>query len=396
MKNTRAIGIIAALTLTLSACAGESTTTSEAAPGIDTQKKVIKIGAYGPKTGESTIYYQGVLGARAYFKMINAQGGVDGWTFEYVDRDDQYNPSQTTLAARQLVEQDKVFAIVNGTGTSQTKAIIPYMQRSGIPNVAPAAGGDLFEETGFLDNFFPITPSFRKEAALLATYAIEKLGATKLGLFYRNDAVGLPTVPGFKEAAGDKAVITLSHPTTEVNFASYAQQLKESGADAVIVWSGGPQLVGIQKAAAAIGYEPTWLGAWFAATAAYFDLGGAPGTYFDAWQTPIETETEGTATFRDNLVKYEPQAQIGGTAQQGWINAEVFVEAVRRMLDKHDTPTWEGLTEALETFDNWNASMAKGITFTENSRQGVNLEYIIKSGTDTFEVVESEIPLAAQ
>ena len=66
-------------------------------------------------------------GAEAYFKYVNARGGVNGRTITYRFLDDGYNPAETVPLTRQLVEQDKVFAIFNSLGTESNLAVRPYL-----------------------------------------------------------------------------------------------------------------------------------------------------------------------------------------------------------------------------------------------------------------------------
>src|SRR5512144_2909181 len=56
-------------------------------------------------------------GADAYFKYVNARGGVNGRKIEYTYLDDAYNQANTIQQTRKLVQEDKVFAIYNSLGT---------------------------------------------------------------------------------------------------------------------------------------------------------------------------------------------------------------------------------------------------------------------------------------
>src|SRR6187549_789323 len=81
------------------------------------QDKVIKVGGWGPQTGPNSSSYPIAVGTAAYFKALNAAGGINGYTFDFVLADDQYNPALTVSLMRKLIEQDNVFAIVGGVGT---------------------------------------------------------------------------------------------------------------------------------------------------------------------------------------------------------------------------------------------------------------------------------------
>ena len=61
-------------------------------------------------------------GADAYFKYVNARGGVNGRRIVYKYLDDAYNPANTVQQTRKLVQEDKVFAVYNSLGTEHNLA----------------------------------------------------------------------------------------------------------------------------------------------------------------------------------------------------------------------------------------------------------------------------------
>ena len=83
----------------------------------------VKIGGSVPPQGTAAAYASVARGAEAYFKYVNARGGVNGRQITYKYLDDEYNPQQTVQATRRLVEEQDVFAIFNTLGTSTTSPI---------------------------------------------------------------------------------------------------------------------------------------------------------------------------------------------------------------------------------------------------------------------------------
>src|SRR5919109_5031005 len=71
----------------------------------------IKIGNIMPYSGPASAY--GVIGRteEAYFKKINAEGGINGRKINFVTYDDAYSPPKTVEQARKLVESDEVLLI---------------------------------------------------------------------------------------------------------------------------------------------------------------------------------------------------------------------------------------------------------------------------------------------
>ena len=87
----------------------------------------ILLGGTVPLSGEAAAFGSVGPGAKAYFDYVNAKGGVFGRKITYSYYDDAYNPAQTVQLTRQLVEQDKVFAIFNSVGTANNLAIRDYL-----------------------------------------------------------------------------------------------------------------------------------------------------------------------------------------------------------------------------------------------------------------------------
>jgi branched-chain amino acid transport system substrate-binding protein len=99
----------------------------------------IKIGNIMPYSGPASAY--GVIGKteEAYFRKINAEGGINGRKISFVSYDDGYSPPKTVEQAR-LVESDEVLLIFNSLGTAMNSAIQKYMNAKKIPQLFVATG----------------------------------------------------------------------------------------------------------------------------------------------------------------------------------------------------------------------------------------------------------------
>ena len=107
-------------------------------PGVsDTE---IKIGNIMPYSGPASAY--GVIGKteEAYFKKINAEGGINGRKINFVSYDDGYSPPKAVEQARKLVESDEVLLVFNSLGTANNTAIQKYMNSKKVPQLFVATG----------------------------------------------------------------------------------------------------------------------------------------------------------------------------------------------------------------------------------------------------------------
>src|ERR1700736_5627665 len=96
-------------------------------PGITPTS--IHIGGTTPLTGSAQAFSTVAKGAAAYFKYVNARGGVNKRRIDYEYVDDQYIPSETVRQTRILVQDKHVFADFNSLGTEQNQAIEPYLNQ---------------------------------------------------------------------------------------------------------------------------------------------------------------------------------------------------------------------------------------------------------------------------
>src|SRR5205823_2123648 len=125
----RGVAVLGAVVLAgVTACSGGggSTSTGGSVPGV-TAGEVI-VGTHQPLTGPAAAGYSKISAAtKAYFDYVNANGGVFGRKITYKVMDDGYNPANTQQVVRQLVLQDKVFAILNGLGTPTHTGVLDFL-----------------------------------------------------------------------------------------------------------------------------------------------------------------------------------------------------------------------------------------------------------------------------
>ena len=100
----------------------------------------IKIGNIMPYSGPASAY--GVIGKteEAYFKKINAEGGINGRKINFISYDDGYSPPKTVEQARKLVESDEVLLVFNPLGTPPNTAIQKYLNSKKVPQLFVATG----------------------------------------------------------------------------------------------------------------------------------------------------------------------------------------------------------------------------------------------------------------
>ncbi|WP_257166296.1 ABC transporter substrate-binding protein [Bradyrhizobium sp. SRS-191] len=195
----------------------------------------IKIGNIMPYSGPASAY--GVIGKteEAYFKKINAEGGINGRKINFVTYDDAYSPPKAVEQVRKLVESDEVLFVFNPLGTPSNSAIQKYLNGKKIPQLFVATGATKWNDP----KNFPWTmgwqPSYQSEGRIYAKYLLKEKPGAKVGVLFQNDDFGKDYLKGLKDGLGDKAasmiVMEESYETSEPSIDGHIVKLKASGAD---------------------------------------------------------------------------------------------------------------------------------------------------------------------
>ena len=195
----------------------------------------IKIGNIMPYSGPASAY--GVIGKteEAYFKKVNAEGGLNGRKINFISYDDAYSPPKTVEQARKLVESDEVLLVFNPLGTPSNTAIQKYLNTKKVPQLFVATGATKWNDP----KDFPWTmgwqPNYQSESQIYAKYILKNNPNAKIAVLYQNDDYGKDYLKGFKDGLGAKAASMIiaeeSYEVTQPTIDSNIVKLKSLDAD---------------------------------------------------------------------------------------------------------------------------------------------------------------------
>ncbi len=342
----------------------------------------ILIGQWGPQTGPAALWGAVARGTGVYFDLVNEEGGIHGRKIKYFLRDDGYQPAKTKAIAKEFVESIGVFGVASGVGTSTGMAARDYLMENKVPWVGPSTGSKHWTQP-LQKYLFAVYPRYSNEAFLLTQYTVEKLDKKKIAIFYQNDDYGKEGMEGVKEyvdKAGMKLVAEIPVEVTDSDLKSHALKLKESGADAVILWILPKHAAMILGQAKAIGYEPQWV--------ASSTLSDAPLMFKltkGLWNGVVyanflSTESPLAKKYMEAQKKFAPSEQYTGIFfLAGFVFVEPMVEGLKRAGRDLNPETF---VKAMETIRNWNDWLGHDCTFTPEDRQGMKSVYLAKCGPD--------------
>jgi branched-chain amino acid transport system substrate-binding protein len=219
------------------ALAGQTRSSTD--PGVTATS--ILLGTTSPLTGTASAYASVARGADAYFKYVNARGGVNGRSITNTIVDDAYNPAQTVQAVRKLVEQDKVFAIFNALGTEHNDAIREYLNANKVPQLFSATGATKFgTEAAKYPYTIGFQPSYQAEGWVLGKYLARTRGTARVAVLFQNDDYGKDLLNGLKrgiQRSNVKVVAAEPYEVTASDVQAQVAKLKSSGATVFAIFA---------------------------------------------------------------------------------------------------------------------------------------------------------------
>lgn len=344
----------------------------------------ILIGQTGPQTGPAAAWGSVARGSGLYFKGINDEGGINGRKIKYFLRDDSYQPAKTKAIANELVDQIGIFSVVGCVGVGPGMSVRDYYTENKVLMVSFGCSGVTNWIQPFNKYIFPMYPLYIDEAYALTNYFFEKLNITKVAMFYQNDDYGkqgLEGVERYEKEKNRKLAASVSAEVTDRDLSSHALKLKNSGAEAVIIWAMPTHGALLLAECAKIGYKPQFgtsstlsdgplmlqitKGLWAGMIHSFF--GELPDS-----NHPLMVK------YRAWHKKYEPDERWGVFYWAGMLFAEPLVEGLKR-TGKNVTP--EGFIKSMETLKDWRGTGGP-ITFTPTDHQGAKQVYFVQVQPD--------------
>ena len=220
------------------AAAAIALTAPAATPGVTATQ--ITLGGTIPISGPAAAYGSVGRGADAYFKYVNAQGGVFGRKIVYKYYDDEFDVAKTIMLTRQLVEQDQVLAIFNSVGTEHALAIRGYLNDRKVPQLFVGSGVSKLATEHARDPWsMGYLPSFAGEGAIYGRYIAAHQPKARIGVLYENSDFGKDMLNGLRRGLGGKAKIVSAqaYEITDNDVPSQIARLKAAGADTLMLFA---------------------------------------------------------------------------------------------------------------------------------------------------------------
>jgi ABC-type branched-subunit amino acid transport system substrate-binding protein len=363
----------------------------------------IRIGVSNVQSGPSSSLGRNLMyGANAYFRIVNEHGGVHGRPIEVILKDDRYEPDPAVRNTYELITQDRVFFLFNYVGTPTLTRVLPllkYFEAQSIVNVAPFTGADPQRKPPYDRYVFNIRASYAAETRRLVDYLCAK-GYRKIGFLGQADAYGKSGEIGVTQSLQRHGLVIVGSATYRRNdpFEKSMQAqvgiLRGKGADAVIaVGVYGPCAAFIRDARLT-GWSIPVANVSFVNAQAMLDLlrtesqrvgRDLTAHLINSQVVPLPSDT------RYPLVRayraHVPPDALGFTSLEGWLNAVIVTEALRR---SGPAPTRPAFIRAMESLGGWDPGLGVKLSFSRTSHQGWDKVWLTRSEGGRW--VSEEVP----
>lgn len=362
-RKLAALYVALAMMLVLATAAVGATARTESDPGVTSSS--ILLGATTPLSGPFSSVSSVTVGANAYFKHVNATGGVLGRRIVFKYLDDGYNPAQTTQLTRQLVEQDKVFAIFNSIGTEPNLAVRDYLNQNKVPQLLAASGSTSFGRDGAQ---YPYTigfqPSYEAEGWVYGKYLARTRPGARIAVLFQNDDYGTDLLGGLRKGlqrSSAKVIAAEPYEASASDVQSQVARLKATGADTFAIFAAGKFAIQAYVIANRLGWKPKLVVNNIVASASNVMSVAAEGgtnklvdasisgVFLKDPADPQWRRDAGTRLYRQILKRYAPGASANDPYHvYGMSVAYTFVEALKQA---GRNLTRDGLVRAVTALD---------------------------------------------
>jgi branched-chain amino acid transport system substrate-binding protein len=352
----------------------------------------IIVGVSNVQSGPSRSLGQNLLrGSAAYFELVNERDGIYGRKISILLKDDKYEPDPAVQNTNELIEKDKAFFLFDYVGTptlTRTLPLLKYYEKEKIVNVAPFTGADPQRKPPYDKFVFNIRASYHEETRALVRYFYYK-GYRRIGFLGQADAYGKSGEIGVTDALAEldlKPVETVTYrrnQSFETDMTAQVRILHQAGADAVIaVGVYGPCGAFIRDARMAAWDVPVANVSFVGAEVLLDELHGASKTAgqdltanlinSQVVPSPSEKRYPLVADYRAHL----PPENYGFVTLEGWLNAVVVTEALRRA---GPSPSRENFIRAMESLHGWDPGLGANLEFSSTSHQGLHRVWLTRT-----------------
>jgi len=342
----------------------------------------IRFGIVAPFSGPSKeLGRQMKLGIDTAFNRVNDAGGVEGRMLKLVSADDGYEPTRTLDAMKQLYDKEQVFGFIGNVGTPTAAVAIPFALERRTLFFGAFTGSSILRNDPPDRYVFNYRASYAEETATVVHYLIKlhRLQPKQIAVFAQQDSYGDAGFAGVAKAfralgLNDSAILRLNYKRNTVDVDDAVNQLKAQKlpikavvmvatyrAAAKFIEKTRDQFPGMIYSnvsfvgSTSLAEELMLLGPRYASGVIVTQVVPAVGGYSSA-----------VLEYKNALAKYSPGEAPDYVSLEGYVAANVLIQALKRTGPQLDT---EKLIDVLENTRNLDLGLGAPLSFGRAEHQ---------------------------
>jgi len=350
-------------------------TFSAAETGV-TEDEIVIGSCYAFDGNLSKFGIEQIKGAEAFRRYINDRGGIHGRKLRFISYDDKDNADEAITCFRRLIFEG-AFAAGFFAGSTPGVKHVTMAEANKIPLVGIFSGGAWVNEPPkrYVIN---VRTNFRDEARQMAEHIAADLHARKVGMIYENAPVGLILLNELRTALKAHGIdfAERGFPSHSLDVGPAMDAIRAEKPDVVALMGLYKPVTEILKRSEKAGWRPQFITP-VKEDAMFAEAGtAAEGLISTRIFPPVDSNLQTMALYRKMLAKYVPEAKPNQVSLEGFIDAMVLVEGLKRAGKQ---PTREGLIDALESIHDWEIGLGPEykITFGPNRHKALDRVYFI-------------------
>lgn len=322
-------------------------------------------------------------GAALYFNSVNAKGGVGGQKIELISMDDKFDVKLAVENTRKLIEEKNVVAMFLTRGTPHTEAIVPLLDKHGVPLIGPSTGAMVLHQP-VKKHVFNVRATYQREAEKVIAH-LASLGITRIALVYTDDSFGADGLVGAQKGMATARLTPVAlekFDRTNPDFSEIAPKIYQANAQAVIMVASGQAVAKGVKALRAAGSAAQ------VATLSNNASSGFAKSLGDNARGVIVTQVFPSERSINYAMVKEAQDLLKASSKtpgelspamlEGFAAAKVLVESLRRASPK---PSREKIQTALEGMRKFDLGGLE-VNFSPEDHTGLDFADLSIIGTD--------------
>ncbi len=331
-------------------------------------------------------------GAMCYLNHVNENGGIHGRTIRLITRDDSYDPPKCLDNTQRFIVEDKVFGLFCYVGTPTTVKILSLVEEAKIPLLGMFTGANALRDP-FLPYVINVRASYYQETGTAVNHMVKDLGLTRIAVFYQYDAFGFDGLTGTELALKTynlEPVARGSYVRGTHDIKEGLEKIMESKAEAVVMIGTSDPCAGFIRKALQNDFSPIfYMVSFVGARELSRNLTATDTAGVDILmsqvvpppRTPDGGISPSAMEFAGLLAKYYPGEEPNFVGFEGYINAKVLVEGLKRA---GKDLTREVFLDAINSMNDFSLGPDVRLSFGPADHQGMDTIYFTKLQKDRF------------